>query len=46
MAYLAPEVQKQLIYKREVTAVTIINMTECAVLPWVEQAGVVFNGTE
>ena len=46
LAYLAPEVLKQLIYKREVTAVTIIQLTECAVLAWVEQAEMVFNGTE
>ena len=46
LAYLAPEVLKRLIYKREVTAVTIIQLTECAVLVWVEQAEMVFNGTE
>ena len=46
LAYLAPEVLKRLIYKREVTAVTIIQLTECAVLAWVEQAEMVFNGTE
>ena len=46
LAYLAPEVLKRLIYKREVTAVTIIQLTECAVLAWVEQAEIVFNGTE
>jgi len=46
LAYLAPEVLKRLVFGREVTAVTMIQLTECAVLPWVEQAGVVFNGTE
>ncbi|MDA0924520.1 MAG: hypothetical protein O3A97_07980, partial [Proteobacteria bacterium] len=43
LAYLAPDVLKRLIYKREVTAVTIIQLTECAMLPWQEQAGVVFG---
>ena len=43
LAYLAPEVLKRLIYKREVSAVTIIQLTECAVLPWMDQAGVVFE---
>lgn len=43
LAYLAPEVLKRLIYKQEVTAVTIIQMTECAMLPWTEQAVVIFG---
>ena len=43
LAYLAPEVLKRLIYMREVTAVTIIQLTECAMLPWGEQARVVFG---
>jgi hypothetical protein len=43
LAYLAPEVLKRLVFGREVTAVTIIQMTECAALPWVEQADVVFG---
>ena len=46
LAYLAPEVLKRLIYKREVTAVTIIQLTECAMLPWAEQAVVVFGKIE
>ena len=45
LAYLAPEVLKRLIYMREVTAVTIIQLTECAMLPWAEQAIVVFGKT-
>lgn len=45
LAYLAPEVLKRLVYKREVTAVTVMQLTESAVLPWVEQAGVVFGET-
>lgn len=43
LAYLAPEVLKRLIYMREVTAVTIIQLTECAMLPWLDQTGVVFG---
>ncbi|MGO4917372.1 hypothetical protein [Pseudogemmobacter sp. W21_MBD1_M6] len=45
LAYLAPKVLKRLVYKREVTAVTVMQLTESAVLPWVEQAGVVFGET-
>ena len=43
LAYLAPEVLKRLVCKREVTAVTLKQITECATLPWGEQAGVVFG---
>lgn len=43
LAYLAPEVLKRLVYKREVTAVTVRQLTESAALPWGEQAGVVFG---
>ena len=43
LAYLAPEVLKRLIYKREVTAVTVMQLSECAGLPWQDQAGVVFG---
>jgi hypothetical protein len=43
LAYLAPEVLKRLVYKREVTAVTVMQLTESAGLPWVKQAGVVFG---
>ena len=43
LAYLAPEVLKRLIYRREVTAVTLMQITECATLPWGEQSGVVFG---
>ena len=43
LAYLAPELLKRLVYKREVTAVTLKQITECATLPWGEQAGVVFG---
>jgi hypothetical protein len=45
LAYLAPEVLKRLVYKREVTAVTIMRLTECAALPWQEQPAMVFGET-
>ena len=43
LAYLAPEVLKRLVYKREVTAVTLMEITECAALPWRDQTEVVFG---
>ena len=43
LAYLAPAVLKRLVFKREVTAVTGMQLSECAALPWVDQAGVVFG---
>ena len=46
LAYLAPEVLKRLVFGREVTAVTLMQLTESAALPWVEQAGVVFGTTK
>ena len=45
LAYLAPEVLKRLVFGREVTVVTLMQLTESAALPWVEQAGVVFGTT-
>ena len=45
LAYLAPEVLKRLVFGREVTVVTVMQLTESAALPWVEQAGVVFGTT-
>jgi hypothetical protein len=45
LAYLAPKVLKRLVFGREVTAVTVMQLTESAALPWVEQAGVVFGTT-
>ena len=44
LAYLAPEVLKRLIYKRDAVAVTEINLSNCAVLPWADQACFVFGG--
>ena len=43
LAYLAPEVLKRLVFRREVSAVTVMQLTECARLPWPDQAGVVFG---
>ena len=43
LAYLAPEVLKRLVYEREVSAVTVMQWSECARLPWLYQAGVVFG---
>jgi hypothetical protein len=45
LAYLAPELLKRLVFGREVSAVTVMQLTESAALPWVEQAGVVFGTT-
>ena len=44
LAYLAPEVLKRLVYGREGPAVTVLDLSDCAALPWAEQAGVVFEG--
>ena len=46
LAYLAPDVLRRLVYKREITAVTLMAITECAALPWGEQAEVVFDEAE
>ena len=43
LAYLAPKVLKRLIYKRDVAAVTVIQLTECALLSWKEQEVWVFG---
>jgi hypothetical protein len=43
LAYLAPEVLKRLVYGREVSAVTVMQLTESAALLWVEQAELVFG---
>jgi len=43
LAYLAPDVLKRLVFGREVTAITIMHLTESAALPWAEQASVVFD---
>jgi hypothetical protein len=43
LAYLAPEVLKRLVFGREVSAVTVMQLSECAGLPWSDQASVVFG---
>ena len=43
LAYLAPKVLRRLVFCREVTAVTVMQLTECAALPLGEQAGVMFE---
>jgi len=43
LAYLAPEVMKRLVFGREVSAVTVMQLSESAGLPWADQAGVVFG---
>ena len=43
LAYLAPDVLRRLVYKRETPAITLMVLTECAVLPWARQAKVAFN---
>ena len=43
LAYLAPEVLKRLIYKREVPAITIVELAECVDIPWRQQAASVFG---
>jgi hypothetical protein len=43
LAYLAPDVLKRLVFGREVSAVTVMQLSECAALPWSDQASVVFG---
>ena len=40
LAYLAPEVLKRLVSGREVSAVTVMQLSECVGLPWADQEGV------
>ena len=46
LAYLAPEVLRRLVYKRETPAITLMVLTECAVLPWARQSEPVFGKSE
>jgi hypothetical protein len=46
LAYLAPDVLKRLVFGREVTAITVMHLTESTALPWGEQAKVVFDEAE
>ena len=43
LAYLAPAVLRRLVYKREVLALTLIELADCVELPWDEQTVVVFG---
>ena len=43
LAYLAPEVLKRLVYRREVSAVTVKQLADCALLSWQEQEVWVFG---
>lgn len=43
LAYLAPDVLRRLVYKRETPTITLVVLTECAVLPWAQQAKAAFN---
>lgn len=43
LAYLAPEVLKRLVYKREVSAITVKQLADCALLSWQDQERVVFG---
>lgn len=43
LAYLSPEVLKRLIYNREASLITIVELAKCVDLPWHQQAAVVFG---
>ena len=43
LAYLAPEVLKRLIFKRELMSATVMQLVDCTSLPWHEQAAFVFG---
>lgn len=43
LAYLGPGVLKRLVYKREVPAATLLNLTDVTALPWHEQPERVFD---
>ena len=46
LAYLAPVVLRRLVYKRDTVAVTEINLSNCAAVPWAEQVKVAFDDAE
>jgi hypothetical protein len=37
-------VLKRLVYRREGPAVTVLDLSDCAALPWAEQVALVFEG--
>ena len=45
LAYLAPEVLKRLTILREISALTMIQLSDCIILSWDEQAPAVFGET-
>ena len=46
LAYLAPTVLKRLAFKCDVTAVTVMQLTECSLLSWQEQEVWVLGAAE
>lgn len=45
LAYLAPDVLKRLIFKREPMSVTVMQLVDCTSLPWHKQSAIVFGET-
>ena len=43
LAYLAPEVLKRLVFGRETTPVTVLQLAEISALPWDDQVKVLFE---
>lgn len=43
LAYLAPEVLKRLILRRELMSATVMQLVDCTSLPWHEQSAIVFG---
>ncbi len=43
LAWLAPDVLKRLVYRRETTAVTIVDLVDIAWLPWDKQEAAAFK---
>ena len=43
LAYLAPEILKRLVFGWEVSAVTVMQLSECSLLSWQEQEVWVFG---
>jgi hypothetical protein len=44
LAYIAPAMLKRLVYGRGEPAVTVLDPSNCAALPWASKAGQVFEG--
>ena len=41
--HLAPKMLKWLVYGREAPAVAVLDLSDCATLPWADQAGALFH---